>query len=115
MKVNRHRPSWPGGVAAPSRRRRVATLAAQTEWWFKFLVHHPVRSIRGSFAVFFLMSRPPLLARRGDGVLLLAVGCIATTLLVTAQNPPPVPPAPPATLGLEQGVLEFDTPDFKLK
>ena len=31
------------------------------------LNHHPVRSIKGSFAIFLLMSRPPLLARRGDG------------------------------------------------
>jgi len=30
------------------------------------LNHHPVRSIKGSFAIFVLMSRPPLLARRGD-------------------------------------------------
>ena len=29
------------------------------------LNHHPVRSIKGSFAIFLLMSRPPLLARRG--------------------------------------------------
>jgi hypothetical protein len=32
------------------------------------LNHHPVRSIKGSFAIFLLMSRPPLLARRGDAV-----------------------------------------------
>ena len=31
------------------------------------LIHHPVRSIKGSCAIFILMSRPPLLARRGDG------------------------------------------------
>jgi hypothetical protein len=67
------RPSWTGGVAAPIKRSRVASLAAQTGWWFKFerslwiLIHHPVRSIRGSCAIFFLMSRPPLLARRGEG------------------------------------------------
>ena len=30
-------------------------------------IHHPVRSIKGSFAIFFLVSRPPLLSRRGDG------------------------------------------------
>ena len=30
-------------------------------------IHHPVRSIKGSFAIFFLVSRPPLLPRRGDG------------------------------------------------
>jgi hypothetical protein len=29
------------------------------------LNHHPVRSIKGSFAIFLLMSRPLLLARRG--------------------------------------------------
>src|SRR5262249_30913780 len=30
-----------------------------------FVIDHPVRSIKGGFAAFFLMSRPPLLARRG--------------------------------------------------
>src|SRR5688572_32346878 len=64
-------PSWPGGVAAATRKWREATLAPQTGWWIRFettlsiLIHHPVRSIKGSFAIFFLMSRPPLLARRG--------------------------------------------------
>jgi hypothetical protein len=32
------------------------------------LNHHPVRSINGRFAIFLLMSRPPLLAGRGDDV-----------------------------------------------
>src|SRR5688572_9189116 len=65
-------PSWPGGVAAATRKWREATLAPQTGWWIRFettlsiLIHHPVRSIKGSFAIFFLMSRPPLLSRRGD-------------------------------------------------
>src|SRR6266436_8838339 len=30
-----------------------------------FVSDHPVRSIKGGFAPFFLMSRPPLLTRRG--------------------------------------------------
>jgi hypothetical protein len=30
------------------------------------LNHHPVRSNKGSFAIFLWMSRPPLLAERGD-------------------------------------------------
>src|SRR5688572_12215068 len=53
------------------RKWREATLAPQTGWWITFknvlsiLIHHPVRSFKGSFAIFFLMSRPPLLARRG--------------------------------------------------
>ena len=28
-----HRPSWPGGVAAPVRRKCEASEAAQTGWW----------------------------------------------------------------------------------
>ena len=53
-----HRPSWPGGVAAALRKRREATLAPQTGWWFRFKRilsiknHHPVRSIKGGFAAF---------------------------------------------------------------
>ena len=31
-----HRPSWPGGVAAPVRRKCEASEAAQTGWWFRF-------------------------------------------------------------------------------
>ena len=54
------------------RESRAASLMPQTGWWLNRksllkLDHHPVRSINGSFAIFFLMSRPPLLARRGDG------------------------------------------------
>ena len=30
-----HRPSWPGGVAAPIRRKCEASEAAQTGWWFR--------------------------------------------------------------------------------
>jgi hypothetical protein len=30
------------------------------------LNNHPVRSSKGSFAIFLLVSRPPLLSRRGD-------------------------------------------------
>src|SRR5688572_26662160 len=38
----------------------------QVQKTLSILNHHPVPSIKGSFATFFLMSRPPLLARRGD-------------------------------------------------
>ena len=31
-----HHPSWPGGVAAPVRRKCEASDAAQTGWWFRF-------------------------------------------------------------------------------
>jgi len=30
-----HCPSWPGGVAAPVRRKCEASEAAQTGWWFR--------------------------------------------------------------------------------
>jgi hypothetical protein len=45
----------------------IATLLPQTGWWLRrdFLNHHPVRSKKELRDV-FLMSRPPLLARRGD-------------------------------------------------
>ncbi len=69
-------PGWPGqeGVAARSReaaqrpkpRKRGGGSGSST-----FLLNsdnHPVRSIKGSFAISFLVSRPPLLARRGDGL-----------------------------------------------
>src|SRR5438128_1330838 len=46
-------------------------------------------------------------------VILIAVGLLAVQLS-HAQQPSPTPPLPP-TLGLDQGYLEFDTPDFKLK
>ncbi len=53
----------------------------------------------------------------------LQLGLAAALFLVTsgaigAQQAPgatPAPPPPPPTLGLDQGVMEFDTPDFKLK
>ncbi len=42
-------------------------VVVQVQKHFRLILnHHPVRSIKGSFAIFFLMSRPPLLARRGD-------------------------------------------------
>ena len=44
------RPSWPGGVAAPLRRRREATSAAQTGWWSRHRrsddVHHILRQFQ---------------------------------------------------------------------
>ncbi len=51
-------------------------------------------------------SAPTLIALVGFGPL--------SVQLDHAQQPSPTPP-PPATLGLNQGYLEFDTPDFKLK
>ena len=45
---------WPDGVVAQYQKDLLK------------LNHHPVRSIKRSFAIFFLMSRPPLLARRGN-------------------------------------------------
>ena len=44
-------------------------------------------------------------------VISLGLLCNKTVSLQTQNQGPP----PPPTLGLEQGVLEFDTPDFKLK
>ena len=42
-------------------------VVVQVQKHFRLILnHHPVRSIKGSFAIFVLMSRPPLLARRGD-------------------------------------------------
>ena len=40
-------------------------MVVQVQKDFRLILnHHPVRSIKGSFAIFLLMSRPPLLARR---------------------------------------------------
>ena len=42
-------------------------MVVQIQKHFRLILnHHPVRSIKGSFAIFLLMSRPPLLARRGN-------------------------------------------------
>src|SRR5262245_4662127 len=66
------RPSWPGGVAAPNKKKSrsfssgAEGVVAQVPKIPLDLIHHPVRSIKGSFAMFLLMSRPPLLARRGE-------------------------------------------------
>ena len=61
-----HRPSWPGGVAAPVRKkvRSIRSgadgVVVQVQKHFCLILdHHPVRSIKGSFAIFLLMSRPP--------------------------------------------------------
>ena len=41
-------------------------VVVQVQKQFRLILnHHPVRSIKGSFAIFLLMSRPPRLARRG--------------------------------------------------
>ena len=47
-------------------------------------------------------------------VLLIVATALSLGLFASEQNPQQGVPAP-ATLGLEQGILEFDTPDFKLK
>src|SRR4029434_10277219 len=62
--VPRDRPSWPGGVAAPVRKRakppkwRRRGGGSGSKTFLLILNHHPVRSIKGSFAMFLLMSRP---------------------------------------------------------
>src|SRR5262245_2545259 len=47
------------------------------------------------------------------GIAFFAAGLLSIHL-IQAQQPSPTP-LPPPTLGLDQGYLEFDTPDFKLK
>ena len=58
-----------GGCASKKKVRSIRSgadgVVVQVQKHFRFLNHHPVRSIKGSFAMFLLMSRPPLLARRG--------------------------------------------------
>src|SRR2546429_8866349 len=46
---------------------------------------------------------------------LLVLGVSVPLWLSFAQQPSPSPTPLPPTLGLDQGYLEFDTPDFKLK
>ena len=60
-----------GGCASKKKVRSIRSgadgVVVQVQKHFRLiLIHHPVRSIKGSFAIFLLMSRPPLLARRGD-------------------------------------------------
>src|SRR4029079_10092890 len=65
-----HCPSWTGGVAVPKREYCEATtvgtdgVVVQTRT--KHLNNHPVRSL-SMLRDFLLMSRPPLLSRRGKG------------------------------------------------
>jgi hypothetical protein len=68
-----HRPSWTrrGGCASKKKARSIRSgadgVVVQVQKHFRLILnHHPVRSIKGSFAIFLLMSQPPLLARRGD-------------------------------------------------
>src|SRR6266849_511180 len=66
-------------------------------------------------SVFRVHSRT--VSRSFFGSYLIISGLFASLLFVQssyAQQPSPTPPLPP-TLGLDQGYLEFDTPDFKLK
>src|SRR5437667_1593371 len=66
-------------------------------------------------SVFRIHSRT--VSRSFFGSYLIISGLFASLLFVQssyAQQPSPTPPLPP-TLGLDQGYLEFDTPDFKLK
>ena len=67
------RPSWTGGVDATSRKISRSFLygadgvvVQNPQKFFSNLNHHPVCAIKGSFAIFFLLAQPPLLARRGD-------------------------------------------------
>lgn len=46
---------------------------------------------------------------------LVAFGASGSLFAQQAAGQPPQPPPPPPTLGLEDGVLELDTPDFRLK
>ena len=60
-----------GGCASKKKVRSIRSgadgVVVQVQKHFCLILnHHPVRSIKGSFAIFLLMSRPPLLARRGD-------------------------------------------------
>src|SRR6185436_16780444 len=65
-----HCPSWTGGVAVPERKYCEATtvgtdgVVVQTRT--KQLNNHPVRSFFDASRL-LLMSRPPLLSRRGNG------------------------------------------------
>jgi hypothetical protein len=55
-------------AAASTKKSAKPTLEPQTGWSLTeagCVSDHPVRSIKGGFAAFFFMSRPPLLARRG--------------------------------------------------
>ena len=59
-----------GGCASKKKVRSIRSgadgVVVQVQKHFRLILnHHPVRSIKGSFAIFLLMSRPPLLARRG--------------------------------------------------
>jgi hypothetical protein len=60
------------------------------------------------------MKIPALRLGLGAAVFLLASGVIGRVGAQQAQQTP-APPPPPPTLGLENGVLELDTPDFRLK
>ena len=57
-----------GGCASRKKVRSIRSgaggVVVQVQKHFCLILnHHPVRSIKGSFAIFLLMSRPPLLAR----------------------------------------------------
>lgn len=43
------------------------------------------------------------------------IACLVLTQLMHAQNPRSDQPPPPPALGLDQGYLEFETPDLKVK
>ena len=79
--------------------RRKCEASGRSGWWFRFNTllghHHPVRSIKGSFAIFLYvslkaMSRSAtghvLLAER-DGVLTLRLGPYVTTLSINVNRP----------------------------
>src|SRR5438034_947446 len=61
-----------GGVAAPPKKWREAPLVgadgvvSSNHRLFGSWTNHPVRSSKGGFAAFLLMSRPPLLCQGGE-------------------------------------------------
>jgi 2-polyprenyl-3-methyl-5-hydroxy-6-metoxy-1,4-benzoquinol methylase len=77
--VDANCPSWLGGVAAPVRRKSEASIDG-ADGVVVQLNHHPVRE-NWKLRVFFLMSRTPLLARRGNWSFL----CILLLLTLLAQ------------------------------
>ena len=102
-------PSWPGGVSLALRKRRVSDLmardgvVAQDQKDLLKLNHHPVRSIKGSFAIFFLMSRPPPPGQEGRSI---------ASDLASDANPDIGREAPLSRRKSEDGV-EIQFPDFR--
>ena len=90
------RPSWPGGVAAPIKEKSRSIIRAQTVWWSKFQNRFdpPPRPLhQRKLRDVFLMSRPPLLSRRG--VLALVFGAILVPIFSVLAAPQTTPPNSP--------------------